>query len=258
MQLEVKHIKKTYNGKTEALKDASFSVEKGSFVSLLGLSGAGKSTLLHVINGSLKADGGEVYVDGQCLTSARGKKLKAIQKTIGCIYQDFCLVENSTVLQNVLNACLGEMGLGAGLLGLFGAQRNAKALQLLESVGLADKAGERVRNLSGGQKQRVAIARALMQDPSIILADEPVASLDPVTGRQILEILKSLQTEKGISVLMNCHSPETAAEFSDRIIGLAGGCIVFDGAASDLTQAVLTDIYKGDPNSELNSEETAE
>lgn len=243
MQLTVSHIKKTYSGNTEALKDASFSLDEGSFVSLLGLSGAGKSTLLHIINGSLKADGGQVFAGTECLTEARGRAKKALQKKIGCIYQDFCLVENSTVIQNVLNACLCDMNPIAGLLGLFGAGRTGRAKELLESVGIGDKAEEKVANLSGGQKQRVAIARALMQNPSIILADEPIASLDPVTGRQILDILKDLQKNQDISVLMNCHSPELAAEYSDRIIGLNSGIIVFDGSAADLTAEALGRIY---------------
>ena len=162
-----------------------------------------------------------------------------LQRTIGTIYQDFCLVEVSSALKNVLNACLPEMNTGAALLGCFGPARREKAAGILREVGLP------VKRLSGGQKQRVAIARALMRDPVVLLADEPVASLDPVTGRQILQLLRQIQRSRGVSVLMNSHNLELFLEFSDHIIGISRGQVVFDGAPEDVTKEILGKIYGG-------------
>ena len=166
-----------------------------------------------------------------------------LQRTIGTIYQDFCLVEVSSALKNVLNACLPEMNTGAALLGCFGPARREKAAGILREVGVADKLDEPVKRLSGGQKQRVALARALMRDPVVLLADEPVASLDPVTGRQILQLLRQIQRSRGVSVLMNSHNLDLSLEFSTHIVGMNRGRVVFDGAPGDVTEVVLRDIY---------------
>ncbi|MBQ2698115.1 MAG: ATP-binding cassette domain-containing protein, partial [Clostridia bacterium] len=168
---------------------------------------------------------------------------RAVQKTIGTIYQDFALVENSSCRQNVLNACLPEMGLLASLFGLFGKERQKEAERLLGEVGLAEKAEEPVKNLSGGQKQRVAIARALMRRPALLLADEPVASLDPVTGRQILELLREIRRETGLTILMNSHNLSLSRAFSTRLIGLRRGEVVFDGRADTPEEEVLAAVY---------------
>ena len=150
---------------------------------------------------------------------------------------------NLSAIQNVLNACLPDMSLAASLLGAFGRERSEQAAAILREVGLADKLEEPVKNLSGGQKQRVAIARALMRNPSILLADEPVASLDPVTGRQILCLLRDIQRQRGVSILMNSHNLDLSLEFSTHIVGMNRGRVVFDGAPGDVTEAVLRDIY---------------
>ena len=168
-----------------------------------------------------------------------------LQRTIGTIYQDFCLVEVSSALKNVLNACLPEMNTGAALLGCFAPARREKAAGILREVGLADKLDEPVKRLSPGQKQRGAIARALMREPVVLLADEPVASLDPVTGRQILQLLRQIQRSRGVSVLMNSHNLELFLEFSDHIIGISRGQVVFDGAPEDVTKEILGKIYGG-------------
>ena len=243
MLLEAAHISKRFGSRPQVLTDVSFGVEPGEFVSVIGPSGAGKTTLFRILNGTLPCDGGEVCIDGQPFSRARGRAKRAVQKRIGTIYQDFALVEPVSCRQNVLNACLPDMSLAASLLGAFGRERSEQAAAILREVGLADKLEEPVKNLSGGQKQRVAIARALMRNPSVLLADEPVASLDPVTGRQILCLLRDIQRQRGVSILMNSHNLDLSLEFSTHIVGMNRGRVVFDGAPGDVTEAVLRDIY---------------
>ena len=243
--LQVLHIQKEFPRSGQVLRDVSFTLRDGEFLSVIGPSGAGKTTLFRILNGTEVCGGGEILYKGTHFEAARGRDKRAVQRTIGTIYQDFCLVENTSSLQNVLNACLPEMSLGAALLGLFGRARMEKAAGILREVGLEDKLSEPVKRLSGGQKQRVAIARALMRDPAVLLADEPVASLDPVTGRQILELLRQIQRSRGVSILMNSHNLELSLEFSDHIIGISRGRVVFDGAPGAVTEDVLREIYGG-------------
>ena len=243
MLLEVQHVRKEFQNRTLALTDASFSVSQGDFVSVIGPSGAGKTTLFRILNGSLRCDGGAILVNGVHFESADRRTRRAIQTTIGTIYQDFCLVENSTCLANVLTACLPDMGFFPAVFGIYGKKRRAEALKFLDRVGLLEKSEEPVKNLSGGQKQRAAIARALMRHPKILLADEPAASLDPVTGRQILTLLKEIQEKDGVTILMNSHNLEFSQEFSDRIIGLKDGNVVFDGTPSEMNEEILRNIY---------------
>ena len=241
--LQVSHIRKQFQRTGEVLRDISFTLEDGEFLSVIGPSGAGKTTLFRILNGAEPCDSGQILYDGTHFESARGREKRAVQRRIGTIYQDFCLVENVSVLQNVLNACLPEMSLAASLLGAFGRERTARAAEILQEVGLADKLEEPVKNLSGGQKQRVAIARALMRSPFILLADEPVASLDPVTGRQILCLLQEVRRTHPVSILMNSHNLELSLAFSTHIVGMNQGRVVFDGAPGDVTEAVLREIY---------------
>ena len=243
--LQVLHIQKRFPRSGQVLQDVSFTLRDGEFLSVIGPSGAGKTTLFRILNGTETCDSGQILYNGTHFETARGRGKRAVQRRIGTIYQDFCLVEVSTALQNVLNACLPEMSLGASLLGAFGQARTEKAAGILGEVGLADKLSEPVKRLSGGQKQRVAIARALMRDPAVLLADEPVASLDPVTGRQILELLRQVQRSRGVSVLMNSHNLELSLAFSDHIIGISRGRVVFDGAPGEVTEEVLRRIYGG-------------
>ena len=245
MLLEAAHISKRFGSRPQVLTDVSFGVEPGEFVSVIGPSGAGKTTLFRILNGTLPCDGGEVCIDGQPFSRARGRAKRAVQKRIGTIYQDFALVEPVSCRQNVLNACLPDMAFLPAALGLFGKERAAEADALLERVGLADKVDEPVKNLSGGQKQRVAIARALMRHPALLLADEPVASLDPVTGRQILELLRDIQQDRKLTILMNSHNLELSREFSTRLLGLHAGRIVLDSAPAAVTDADLARIYGG-------------
>lgn len=173
MNLQVQHIAKEFKGGTKVLTDVTFSVFQGEFVSVIGPSGAGKTTLFRILNGMTGSSQGQLLFDGQNFTSLHGRKKRELQKSIATIYQDFCLVENSTCLENVLAAALPDMGFWSGVLGMYGKSRKDEARELLDRVGLLEKEGEPVKNLSGGQKQRTAIARALMRHPSILLADEP-------------------------------------------------------------------------------------
>lgn len=243
MIVQIQNISKKFKNGTAALSDANFSVDRGEFVSVIGPSGAGKTTLFRILNGAERADRGCVIINGKHLESAKGKARRMIQKNIGTVYQDFALVENMSCIHNVLSACLPDMVFIPAVLGIFGKERNAEAESLLNLVGLADKVNEPVKNLSGGQKQRVAIARALMRRPSVLLADEPVASLDPITGRQILELISSIRKTQGLTVLMNSHNLQFSLEFSSRIIGLHGGLTVFDGAPADITPQIISSIY---------------
>ena len=250
--LQAIHIRKQFQRSGEVLRDVSFTLGDGEFLSVIGPSGAGKTTLFRILNGTELCSGGEVLYGGTHFEAARGREKRALQQGIGTIYQDFCLVENSTCLANVLTACLPDMGFFPAVFGIYGKERRAEALKFLDRVGLPEKADEPVKNLSGGQKQRAAIARALMRHPKILLADEPAASLDPVTGRQILTLLKEIQKKDGVTILMNSHNLEFSQEFSDRIIGLKDGNVVFDGTPSEMNEEILRNIYLSLEDSHLS------
>ena len=241
--LQAIHIRKQFQRSGEVLRDVSFTLGDGEFLSVIGPSGAGKTTLFRILNGTELCSGGEVLYGGTHFEAARGREKRALQQGIGTIYQDFALVENATCRQNVLNASLPDMAFLPAVCGFFGKARVAEADALLERVGLADKVHEPVKNLSGGQKQRVAIARALMRHPALLLADEPVASLDPVTGRQILELLRDIQQDQKLTVLMNSHNLELSQEFSSRLIGLNQGAVVLDAPADTPAEEILSAVY---------------
>jgi phosphonate transport system ATP-binding protein len=242
MILEVRQITKRFDA-VEALSGVDFALHSGEFVSVIGPSGAGKTTLMRLINGMSIPDSGDILLSGVSLRKTKGRARRRLQASIGTIYQDFALVEPASCLQNVLMACLPDMNWLSGICGLFGKPRRDEAAQLLERVGLHDKVNAPVRTLSGGQKQRVSIARALMRRPALLLADEPVASLDPVTGQQILQLLREIQRTQGLTVLMNSHNVAFSKTFSDRLIGLNAGRVVFDGPPAQLTEDVLRTIY---------------
>ena len=246
MELTLQDSGKQFPGGTVALKNVNLSVSQGEFVSVIGPSGAGKTTLFRVLNGMDALTTGALLFDGRRQDSMTKREQKQIRRLIGTIYQDFCLVENSTCLDNVLTACLPDMPLFPSVFGLYGHERRKEALKLLDRVGLSEKTEEPVKSLSGGQKQRVAIARALMRHPKLLLADEPAASLDPVTGHQILELLKEIQETEGVTVLMNSHNLELSLEFSDRIIGLKDGSVAFDGTPEQLDETMIHCIYEKD------------
>ena len=233
MLLEAAHICKRFGARPPVLTDVSFGVEPGEFVSVIGPSGAGKTTLFRILNGTLPCDGGEVCIDGQPFSHARGRAKRAVQKRIGTIYQDFALVEPVSCRQNVLNACLPDMALPAALLGLFSRAQIAEAERLLARVGLADKCGEPVCSLSGGQKQRVAIARALCMEPEIMLFDEPTSALDPEIVGEVLDVMKNL-AQQGMTMVVVTHEMAFAKEVSDRVVFMDQGVILEQGSPKEV------------------------
>ena len=249
MELTLQNSGKQFPGGTVALKNVNLSVSQGEFVSVIGPSGAGKTTLFRILNGMDTPTSGALLIDGTAYSAMTKREQKQVRRLIGTIYQDFCLVENSTCLNNVLTACLPDMALFPAVFGLYGHERRQEALKLLDRVGLSEKAEEPVKALSGGQKQRVAIARALMRHPKLLLADEPAASLDPVTGHQILELLKEIQKTEGVTILMNSHNLELSREFSNRLIGLNQGRVVFDGPADTPAPEILSAVYQSQEQS---------
>jgi phosphonate transport system ATP-binding protein len=241
--IEIEGLSKRYANGFTALHKVSISCEEGSFVVVLGPSGAGKSTLLRSINGLEQASTGTVRVNGQLL---QRNTLRQVRKTAAMVFQHFNLVGRLSVMTNVLMGRLAHqspLSALAGTLYLFRQQDIALAHQTLARVGLVEKAWQRADRLSGGQQQRVAIARALAQTPRVVLADEPVASLDPVTGLDIMELLHQICRSDGITMLVNLHQVELARRFADRIVGLNSGHIVFDGPASALNSSALDAIY---------------
>jgi len=240
------HVSKTYENGVKGLIDVNLTINDGDFVSIIGLSGAGKSTLLRAINRLNEITEGEIIIDGESLTKANKKQLRKIRRGIGMISQQFNLVKRSTVQKNVLSGRLGYYSTLKSVLGIFSKQDYELCNQVLEKVGLSDKLHERCDNLSGGQQQRVSIARTLFQQANIILADEPVSALDPVTSVEIMEELRSINESMNKTIIVNIHSVDLAKQFSKRIIALQDGKVVFDGTPDILTNEVLTMIYKGD------------
>ena len=244
--LEIKNLSMTYPDGTEALKDVSFTVEDGEFLVVIGLSGSGKSTLLRCINRLLDPTSGTILWNGTDATSLGHNQLRPLRREIGMIFQHFNLVKRSSVLTNVLAGRLGYASPLSTLAGQFSAADRKKAAEALERVGLAPQARKRADELSGGQQQRVGIARALMQDPKMILADEPVASLDPVLAHNILGYLEDLNTESGITVLCSLHYLDLVQRYATRVIGLRDGQLVYEGNREDIrsmTDAQFKDIY---------------
>lgn len=245
------HVSKIYPNGTVGLDDVSLEIEQDDFVAIIGLSGAGKSTLLRSINRMHDITGGTLTVDGQDVSALRGKALRRFRRNIGMIFQSFNLVTRTTVIRNVLMARVPEMPFWRVLLGMFKKPDKLLALECLDKVGILDKSYIRADQLSGGQQQRVALARTLAQNPKIILADEPVAALDPVTAKQVMEDFVRINRDMNISILINIHHVELALTYAKRIIGIRSGRIVFDGSASEVTKDILAEIYGGQvPESE--------
>jgi len=244
--LEVKNLTKIYNNKVLALDGVSFQVEDGQFMAVIGLSGSGKSTLLRCINRLVEPTDGQVIWDDVDITTAPQEDLRLIRRRIGMIFQQFNLVTRSSVLTNVLSGRLGYANPLWSLVNYFPKEDVDKAMANLQRVGIADKAHNRADELSGGQQQRVGIARALMQDPHIMLADEPVASLDPVLAHSIMKILKRLNQEDGISVICSLHFLDLVQQYADRAIALNEGRLVFDGLPHEIDDERFKDIYGRD------------
>jgi phosphonate transport system ATP-binding protein len=252
--LEVRGLEKSYGG-APVLKGVDLVIERGEFVGVIGLSGSGKSTLLRCINRLIDASAGEILVPRALLgETANGasadvltldrRELRLLRRKIGMVFQQFNIVKRMSVIDNVLSGSLGYQPVLRGSLRIFSGEMKRRALVNLKRVGLLDHAYKRADQLSGGEQQRVAIARTLMQEPALILADEPVSSLDPKLSRVVLDILKRVCREDGITALVSLHTLELTREYADRVIGLKQGKIFFDGPARDLTDAVSDSVYQ--------------
>ncbi|MCX6027408.1 MAG: phosphonate ABC transporter ATP-binding protein [Chloroflexi bacterium] len=240
--LRVEHLTKVYPSGTVALKDVSFTVADGEFLVVIGLSGSGKSTLLRCINRLIDPTEGRIVWDDADITQASGADLRRLRRHIGMVFQQFNLVKRSSVVTNVLSGRLGYANLWLSLVGLWPKADRERALRALERVGIADKAHTRADTLSGGQQQRVGIARTLMQEPKLILADEPVASLDPVLSHSILQYLEQLNKE-GITVICSLHFLDLVHRYATRVIALKDGLKVFEGLPNEINRAKFKEIY---------------
>ncbi len=241
--LQVEHLTKVYPNGTVALKDVSFTVEDGEFLAVIGLSGSGKSTLLRCINRLIEPTSGKIMWNDTDITAAPTSDLRKIRRQIGMVFQQFNLVKRSSVLTNVLSGRLGYVSPYASLINYFSGADRQRALANLEQVGLSEKAHVRADSLSGGQQQRVGIARALMQEPKLILADEPVASLDPVLAHSILKYLEQLNKDRGITVLCSLHFLDLVHRYATRAIALKDGQLVFQGLPKEIDDTQFKAIY---------------
>lgn len=242
MLLEIKGLRKTFDDGTRALQGVDLSVKLGEFVVILGSSGSGKTTLLRSINGLVNPEAGEVKFFDRVISS---DTLPDLRKETGMVFQDFNLVNNLSSLNNVLTGLLDSSNSLMSMLYLFSREQKIQALKCLEMVGLLDKAYSRVDKLSGGQKQRVGIARAIIKNPTLLLADEPVASLDPMISGSIMTLLRNIGHKIGLTVICNLHQVDIALKYSDRIVGLSGGRIVLDAPTKDLDEEYIRKIYQG-------------
>ena len=244
MLLSIKNISKKYNNGTNALKNISFDVEKGEFISVIGPSGSGKSTLLRSINKMIDISQGSILFEDKNIESLKKTQIELVRREIGMIFQSYNLVERLTVIENVLHGRLGYKSIIAGILGIYSEEEKKEAFSFLERVNMTKYAYQKCSELSGGQKQRVGIARAIMQKPKLLLCDEPIASLDPKTAENIMDYLKKIVTELKITCIVNLHQVDIAKKYSDRIIALNKGEKIFDDKAEKLTEKIVEFIYK--------------
>ncbi|MHB1318039.1 MAG: phosphonate ABC transporter ATP-binding protein [Anaerolineae bacterium] len=241
--LETKNLTKVYDGRVLALKDVNLTVNKGEFLVIVGLSGSGKSTLMRCINRLVEPTSGQVFYDGIDVTAASPEELRHIRRRIGMVFQHFNLVRRSTVLTNVLSGRLGYVNPWATLMHRFPPEEVERAMVNLRRVGIPEKAYARADELSGGQQQRVGIARALMQEPEMILADEPVSALDPATSHSVLRYLEEINQEDGTTILCNLHFLDLARRYGTRIVALKAGQLIFDGLPADIDRDRFREIY---------------
>ena len=240
--LEVKSLSKYY-GDTAALSDVSFDVKKGEFVAVIGPSGSGKTTLIRCINKLIPASDGRIIFDKENILNLRGNALRKTRAKIGMIFQHYNLVERLSVIENVLHGRLGYKSSLEGMFGFYSEAEKEKAFEILKLLGLEDYVYRRCDQLSGGQMQRVGIARALVQDPRMILCDEPISSLDPSSSKIIMDYLKKIQNEFGITVIVNLHQVDVAKKYAKRILGFNGGHLVFDDVPDELSKKKIYKIY---------------
>ena len=241
--LEIKQLVKKYNTGDLAINGVDLKVEKGQVMALIGPSGAGKSTLIRCVNRLENSTSGEIWLNGENIVKMRSGKLRRARRNMGMIFQEYALVERLTVMENVLSGRLGYVGFWRSFLRKFPQSDINAAFGLLEKVGLDTMVNKRADELSGGQRQRVGIARALIQKPDILLVDEPTASLDPKTSRQIMRLITELCEENQLAAIINIHDVALAQMYAERIVGLREGIIVYDGSPDDLKPDVLTEIY---------------
>ena len=241
--LEIIDVSKTYPGGTQALKNVSFSIPKGQFVAVIGLSGSGKSTLLRCINRLVEPTSGAIIWNGVDLVPLPENEMRLYRRKIGMVFQNFNLVPRSSVLTNVLSGRLGYSNPALSLLNRFSKEDHENAMIQLERVGIPDKANQRAGELSGGQQQRVGIARAMMQNPEIMLADEPVASLDPVLAHSIMQYLEKINKELGVTVICSLHFLDLVHRYADRAVALNDGRVVYDGLPKEIDNEKFKDIY---------------
>jgi phosphonate transport system ATP-binding protein len=244
--LVIEHLTKVYPNGTKALDDITLTVEKGEFVALIGLSGSGKSTLLRCIDRLVEPSSGRILFDGQDVTAARGGELRRIRRQMGMIFQHFNLVKRTSVFSNALSGRLGYVSTGTTVTGRPSKKDVELAFTNLQRVGILDKTYQRADALSGGQQQRVGIARALMQQPRLMLADEPVASLDPATSHSVMKYLEEINKKDGITVLCSLHFLSLARRYGTRVIALQGGRVVFDGPPAQIDEKRFKEIYGED------------
>ncbi|WP_327856909.1 MULTISPECIES: phosphonate ABC transporter ATP-binding protein [Aeribacillus] len=241
--LTLNNVSKRYGSNTMALQDMNFSVKEGEFVSIIGPSGAGKSTLLRCINRMIEASSGEIIFDGVDILKLGKKSLRKVRATIGMVFQHYNLVTRLSVIENVLHGRLGYKSTLAGAFGLYSEEEKKQAVHILGLLGLEDQVYKRCDQLSGGQKQRVGIARALIQNPRMLLCDEPIASLDPNSAKIIMDHLKNISSTLGITCIVNLHQVDVALKYSDRIIGINNGKKVYDGPPKEITEDIVRNIY---------------
>ncbi len=253
------NVDKVYPGGFKALKDVNLEIKDGEFVAIIGRSGAGKSTLIRTINKMHDITGGSLTVGDINVSSLKGKELRKFRRNVGMIFQSFNLVDRMSVINNVLTAFVPELSPIRSIFGIYPKEYKIKALESLEKVDILDKAYVRADNLSGGQQQRVALARTLAYNPNIILADEPVASLDPINARSVMSYFKRINEEMKITILLNIHHVDLALEYATSVIGIKDGQIIYHGPSKDVNDKILTQIYgdsideikKGDKNESI-------
>lgn len=236
-------VSKTYPNGTKALVDVNLTIDQGEFIAIIGLSGAGKSTLLRTINRMHDITSGSLKVDGIEVSTLNGKALRSFRRKIGMVFQSFNLVPRMSVIKNVLTSRVPELSVFNSIIGRFPREDKLRALEALDKVEILDKAYIRADQLSGGQQQRVALARTLAQAPEIILADEPVASLDPITAKQVMDDFKRINQSLNMTVIINIHHVALALKYADRIIGIRAGEIVYDGPSTGVDKEALKHIY---------------
>ncbi|MDR2258277.1 MAG: phosphonate ABC transporter ATP-binding protein [Treponema sp.] len=249
--VEVRELKKIYRGSEKpAVRDLNLTVRQGEMIGVIGPSGAGKSTLLRCINRLVDPTAGRIFVEGEEITGASPAKVRKLRRRLGMVFQHHNLVARLTVMQNVMHGRLGYMNTLDGVLGRYTEKDKRRALAILEQTGLEEFLYHRAGELSGGQRQRVGIVRALMQEPSVLLCDEPIASLDPASAQVVMELIRDVCRRRAIACIVNLHQVDAALKYADRIIGMFEGEIVYDGPTAELTGPVIEQIY-GKPMAEL-------